>query len=299
MAALVRHPNELLRFDFKRESRSAPARAGDLAFRRFCTPRLSERRSSDHDLLTERARFHLRAAQWVRVATAAGEVQAYVLDPETARGPASSVLVVHGWTGEASFMAVIAEQIRRAGFRAVLFDCPAHGLSAGRRASLMDCSRAVLTVAETLGPIRFAVAHSMGCLAALLAGEGKPPLARAYPFERYVLISSPNRFSEVTQEFGRGLKLTRPAQRAYERQLERIAHRTIGEFTGAKLLAATGRPALLLHDREDREVSFRNAEEIAAACPLAELQASEGFGHRKILYAPPVIRAAVAYLTRP
>ena len=46
-------------------NRLPPARAGDLAFIRFCTPKLSERRSADHETLTGRARFHLRNAQWL------------------------------------------------------------------------------------------------------------------------------------------------------------------------------------------------------------------------------------------
>jgi pimeloyl-ACP methyl ester carboxylesterase len=139
----------------------------------------------------------------------------------------------------------------------------------------------------------------MGCLATLLVGEGAPPMARAYPFERYVLVSAPNRFTEVAREFGEGLGLSRAAQRAYERHLGRLAHRSLADFTGAKLLAATGRPALLLHSRDDREVLYRNAEEIGAACAGAELVPFDGLGHRAILYAPPVIRAAVAYLAEP
>jgi pimeloyl-ACP methyl ester carboxylesterase len=278
---------------------SAPARAGDLAYQRFCAPKLSERRSDDHDVLVERARFHLRNAEWIRVATSEGPTHAYVFEPDAGGAAKGSVLVAHGWTSEASFMAVFAEQLRRAGFRVVLFDQPGHGKSTREHASLIDCSRALLQVAEALGPIRFVVAHSMGCLASLLAGEGGAPLASSYPFERYVLVSGPNQFARVTKEYGETLGLEPAAQRHYERLLERIAHRRIVDFTGANLLAATGRPALVIHARDDHEVPFRNAEEIAAACPKAELMAFDGLGHRNILYAPPVIRAAVAYLTRP
>ncbi len=171
---------------------SAPARDGDVAYRRFCTPKISERRSDDHDVLVERARFHLRNAEWISVPTSEGPTQAYVFEPD-AGSVKGSVLVAHGWTSEASFMAVFAEQLRRAGFRVVLFDQPAHGKSTRERASLIDCSRALLQVAEALGPIRFVVAHSMGCLASLLAGEGGAPMPRSYPFERYVLVSGPNR----------------------------------------------------------------------------------------------------------
>lgn len=273
-----------------------PALAGDLAYRRFCMPKLSSRRSPDHVMLADRARFHLRNARWVRVPTTEGEMQAYVFEPE-GNGRGDGVLIAHGWTGEASFMAVFAEQLRRAGFRVVAFDQPAHGKSAQERASLIGCSRALIQVAEALGPLRFAVAHSMGGLAILHAGEGGPPMPRAYPFERYVLVSSPNRFETVTQEFADELGLGPAAKRAYERHLERIAHRPVATFTAANLLAAIGRPALLLHARDDTEVVFRNAEEIAAACPQAELRAFDGLGHRNILFAPPVIRAALSYLT--
>ena len=275
-----------------------PALAGDLAYDLFCTPKRSSRRSPDHALLAERARFHLRNATWVEVPTTEGRVQAYVFEPDAGGASRGGVLIAHGWTSEASFMAVFAEQLRRAGFRVVAFDQPGHGRSAQEKASLIDCSRALLQVADALGPIRFGVAHSMGGLALLLVGEGGPPMPRAYPFERYVLVSVPNAFRAITQEFADEVRLPEAGARAYERRLERIAHRPIDTFTGSRLLAATGRPALVLHARDDREVAFRHAEEIAAACPLAELKAFDGLGHRNILFAPPVIRAALSYLSQ-
>ncbi len=103
----------------------------------------------------------------------------------------------------------------------------------------------------------------------------------------------------MTKEYGETLGLEPAAQRHYERLLERIAHRRIVDFTAARLLAATGGRRSSSTARDDHEVAFRNAEEIAAACPKAELMAFDGLGHRNILFAPPVIRAAVAYLTRP
>jgi pimeloyl-ACP methyl ester carboxylesterase len=233
----------------------------------------------------------------VQVPTTSGRVQAYVFEPDERVEARGGVLIAHGWTSEASFMAAFAEQLRRAGFRVVAFDQPGHGKSAQERASLIDCARALLQVAEALGPIRFAVSHSMGGLAALLVGEGGPPMARAYPFERHVLVSTPNRFSEVTQAFADELRLGAAALRGFERHLERIAHRPIATFAAVNLLSATGRPALLIHSRDDTEVVYRNAEEIAAACPSAELMGFDGLGHRNILFAPPVIRAVISYLS--
>ena len=275
----------------------APQLWGDFAYQRFCTPHLSKHRSPDHDLLVKRARFHLRRAASVRVATRHGDIQAYVFEPD---GPqvAATVLFVHGWTGEAAFMTAFAEQFRKRGFRAVLFDLPAHGKSSGAHTSLIACAHAVRQVAEALGPVHFVVAHSLGGQAALLAGGGGAPMPHAYPFQGFVLVAMPNRMSEVTRKFGEDLGLSHAAQRAYERRLERIAYRRIADFTGANLLAATGAPALLLHARDDADVPFADAEEIAAACPTAGLHACDGFGHRKILYAPPIVRTATAYLVQ-
>src|SRR5262245_61763300 len=114
---------------------------GARAFRTFCTPRLASCRSAHHDQLAERARFHLRPARARRLLTRVGEIQTYVFEPRGRR--AASVLLVHGWTGEAAFMAAFADYMCRHGVRSVLLDLPAHGQSAGRHTNLMDCARAV------------------------------------------------------------------------------------------------------------------------------------------------------------
>jgi pimeloyl-ACP methyl ester carboxylesterase len=274
---------------------SDPQLAGELAFEQFCTPRLSRHRSRDHDVLVERARFHLRNATSKRIPTSEGELQAYVFEPEGSVSRAT-VLFVHGWTGEASFMTAFAEQFRKRGFRAVLFDLPAHGKSAGDRTSLIACAHAVRQAAEALGPVHFVVAHSLGGLAALLAGGGGRPMPRAYPFLAFVLVATPNRFSSVTDKFGEELALSPAAQRVYEQRLEGIAQRRIADFTGANLLTTTGRPALIMHAHDDDDVAFAHAQEIVAACPSARLQSFDDLGHRRILYAPPVVRAAMSYL---
>ena len=268
-----------------------PSLAGYLAFRTFCTPQVSRHRSPDHEALVERARFHLRGADRRTIETRFGDLVAHVLEPDAGVARAS-VLVVHGWTSEASFMMAIGDYLRRRGYRVVLPDLPAHGLSPGTRTSLIDCAHAVREVAVATGPIAFAVAHSMGGLATLLAGGGGTPMPAAYPFRGYALLSMPNRFQDVTRRFGAERGLSELAQRDFERRLERIAKRRIDTFTGVQLLRDAGRPALLMHAQDDDEVSFADAEAIAAACPTAELMAFDGLGHRKILYAPPVARAS-------
>jgi pimeloyl-ACP methyl ester carboxylesterase len=280
--------------DLERISRTAPGLAGDTAFRRFCTPALSAQRPANYRQLADRARFHLRGARWERIRTPQAELQTYIFEPDAP--PKGTILLVHGWTAEAAFMTAFAEPLRRSGYRTVAFDFPAHGRSEDRYTNLAACARAMLSLAEAMGPIHAVIAHSFGGLVTLLVAEGGPPLYRAHRFEGLVLLACPNRLSDVTRDFGGGLKLGPAAQRAYERHIERVGHRTVADFSAVSLLKRTGQRALLLHSRDDEDVPFAQAEEIAAAVPGIELTAFEGLGHRRLLYAPPVTRAATRYV---
>ncbi len=121
-------------------------------------------------------------------------------------------------------------------------------------------------------------------------------MPRATSIERFVLLACPDRLSDVTRDFGGRLGLDERAQRVYERHLERVGHRPIATFSASALLRKVGAPALVVHGRDDREVPYRNAEEIASACPTARLMAFDGLGHRTLLYAPPVFRAVLMEL---
>jgi pimeloyl-ACP methyl ester carboxylesterase len=275
-----------------------PAAAGDAAFRIFCTPAISERRAANHRQLTERARYHLRNAHWQRVETPVGKIQTYTFEPDT-RAVRGVALIVHGWSGEASFMAAVAEPIRRAGFRVVLFDLPAHGLSEGRSTNLIDCARATVAIGDAVGPVDAIVTHSFGGLIALVATEGHRPMPHALTTNRIVLIASPNRLSDVTGYFSKHWQLNDAGRRAFEQRLERVGGRPLSCFASGKLLRASRCRAFVIHARDDRDVSFHCAEEIVSEVSAAELRAFDGLGHRNILFAPQVARAVTAYLAPP
>ncbi len=63
----------------------------------------------------------------------------------------------------------------------------------------------------------------------------------------------------------------------------RRAGRPVEDLDVAELLAQSDSLGLLIHDRDDREIPFSDAEAIAQRWPAARLVATEGFGHRAIL----------------
>lgn len=192
------------------------------------------------------------------------------------RGPA--VLLAHGWGGTAADMAPLAERLEAAGYRAVLFDFPAHGRSAGRRTNMVEWLRAMRAVAAAVGPVHALAGHSFGGATVTIA------LAEHGMDVRGAVLLAPvigpalfvDRFTGAV-----GL----PAARA-EGMMRHIA-KTIGREPRSldARWAATHLhcPALVLHDPADREVPWAHAESIADAWPGSRLVAAEGLGHRRLL----------------
>ncbi len=270
-------------------NQNAPAVRAEEAFRLFCRP--AAQRPADYDRLAKRARFHLRHA----VHRECAGLKTYILEPPgSAKG---TILLIHGWTAEASFMAAIAEPLRRSGFRAILMDLPAHGRSPGGRASLADCARAAHRVAVADGPLHGLVGHSLGGMISLWLAEGGPPLPFPIQVAKIAILATPDRFIELTRDFGAGLKLCLHGQLGFERRLSRTGRRPVERFSSASMLSQIAKSeVLVVHSADDERIPFHAAESIAAVSPRAKLLKCDGLGHSKLLYDTAVIRSVMAFL---
>ena len=273
---------------------AAPQRAGDLAYRSFCRPDLSPYRPVDHATLVARARVHLARAEPFTVHATTGNVQAYAFEPSRPAASPRTHLLIHGWTGEAAFMAAFIEPLRSRGDRVIAFDLPAHGRSPGpvtaRAASLIDCAWATLAVTDHVGPLDSITGHSLGALIAAMIAEGGMPLNRAVAVPRLALLAAPNRVQDVARRYGRELGLAPAAQSRYECHMERAGKRPLRTFSTGHLLSVSRREVLVIHARDDAVVPFADARDLHAEYPSAQFLAVDGLGHAGVLFAPPVVR---------
>lgn len=212
-------------------------------------------------------------------------------------GEGPLVYLVHGWGGSTGDFKFIAANLVASGFRVVAFDAPSHGNSGAgpwgdRHANGMHLVDAMSAVHEKFGTPYAVVGHSMGCLSAvhgiLANGEDLAAvrLAMLAPF-----IGGKEGFRDTIG----AIVPVGP------RIMDRLA--PLGEAkAGVKLDDFSLRglevqsPALVVHDRRDRPNPFRHGEAVAAAWPNAELLATEGLGHRKILVSPAVSSAVTQFL---
>jgi pimeloyl-ACP methyl ester carboxylesterase len=209
-------------------------------------------------------------------------------------GAGPTILLAHGWSGYAAQFDAWIEPLVAAGYRVVLFDAPAHGGSGGRRTNIMDMAGAIQQVAGLYGPVHAIVAHSFGAPATLFA------LRHGLRVGRLVLMAAPLSLTVFSQFVAHVLGLPHSVrgrmQRNMERKLEFRWDENETDTMLADLVRERALDVLLIHDRRDREVPFACAERIAALAPTAQLLATEGNGHTRLLRNAGVIAEAAAFL---
>ncbi|MFO1244734.1 MAG: alpha/beta fold hydrolase [Ramlibacter sp.] len=247
-----------------------PALAVRAAFRLFCTPLpprwLSRRGAWDARWRTESWPFEDAS---VTVYTQAA----------APHGPV--VLLVHGWGGHARQMLPLAEALAAQGLRPVLVEMPAHGRSRGATSNLPQFARAIEYVAARLQQdghrLRAVVAHSLAANAAAYAAS------RGLPTERLVLLAPPASPREYTRLFAHVFGLHESTRAAMQKRIEAREGILMPQFEPDAVGPRIRVPTLVVHDRGDSINRFADGQAYAHAVRGAELVATQGLGHRKIL----------------
>lgn len=215
---------------------------------------------------------------------------------DSAAESAPVVLLVHGWGGHAGQMLTLAEAIADAGLRPVLLELPAHGRSAGTMSNAPQFARAISYVVARLvsdgHTLRAVVAHSMGANALGVAA------AQGLRAERLVLLAPPASAREFTRYFTHTFGLSEKTRLAMQRLFEAQEGFLMAQLEPAAVGPRIVLPTLIVHDRDDRVNRFADAEAYRDAIKGAQLVATQGLGHRRILKEEGVIREVTRFIAR-
>ncbi len=227
----------------------------------------------------------LGRAQYVPMHQAGKRIAVY----EWGKGP--TVMLVHGWSGRGAQLGEFVEPLTDAGYRAVAFDAPAHGRSDGRDTTLLEISDAILRLASDFGPVHAVIAHSFGVPCVLFALQQQH-------FARYVVaLSTPATLEGLVEKFANSLALSPRTTRILRDMLvQRFGEDVWTRFSVQNMARTMELPALVIHDRDDRDVPWQEGEAVARAWPQARFLRTEGLGHRRILRDPEVIDRVVRFL---
>jgi pimeloyl-ACP methyl ester carboxylesterase len=199
------------------------------------------------------------------------------------------VLLVHGWAGKAAQYFNFIPYLVEADFEVISFDAPAHGRSSGELASGPAFARAAREVVDATGSVDFAIAHSLGAAALSIA------TFRGMHVQKAVLLAPMAFVMPLLNDF-----MTSRDMHVDEREqlTSMFRNRYRNKVVSVPDMARNFRThALILHDPEDQELPFKQAEAISRAWPNMQLIPAPNVGHWRILRSKEVIERSVKFLT--
>ncbi|GAB2583774.1 alpha/beta fold hydrolase [Dyella jejuensis] len=269
-----------MRIGFAVGSRLAPQRTVEHAARLFSTPFASSRSrasAAQPDSEMRRGTLPIRGES----------IATYVWgDPATQ----PYALLVHGWSSFGLRYLPWIAKLREHGLAVVSFDQPGHGASSGGLCTLPDCIATIRAIGKHFGKAALAIGHSMGGAALTLAQD------EHWQARRLVLIAPA---ADIEAAAGRFFRVVRLSERLREPFLSWFERRTgvhARDLQVHRHLPALGQPGLIVHDLDDHEVPWEEGERYARHGSNTRLLSTQGLGHHKVLDAPEVIDAALAFL---
>lgn len=209
-------------------------------------------------------------------------------------GSGPPILMVHGWASRAARFFDLVRALQSSGYSVVAFDLPAHGDSSGLLTTLPECIEALQLIHDTYGPFQAVVGHSFGALCAASFLEETKGAA-----EQLVVISPLRAARVAVESFGELSGIPTTVLDKMQTRLEQRHEYPFSRYDFFRLGKVLTTPILVIHDREDRISPFAATEEWTRSAHSAELMATDGLGHQRILSDEKVVDRILQFLGEP
>ena len=269
-----------VRTGFVLGGRIAPKRTVNRAARLFATPFASSRsraQAVQGDADMQRGELHVN-----------GETIATYVWGDPSSQPYA--LLAHGWSSFGLRFLPWVARLRAQGLAVVTFDQPGHGHSTGKLCTLPEFIATIRAIGAHYGNAALAVGHSLGGAAVTFAQD------ESWHADRLILVAPAADMKAAASRFFRYVRLGEHLRQPFYDWLLRRTGVSVEQLQVHRRLPALGQPALIVHDLDDTDVPWSEGERYAQYCSGARLYTTQGLGHRRVLDAPEVIEAALAFV---
>jgi pimeloyl-ACP methyl ester carboxylesterase len=214
-------------------------------------------------------------------------------------GTGPTILLVHGWGGYGLQLNEFINPLLEAGYQVLAFDAPAHGSTTGEQSNGFELAQAIETVvkhqnssnSQLSQPIDGIIAHSLGATSTTLA------LSKGMKTRKVVYLGTMCWLFNALTLFAKRAKLSIEVSEAlrylFEEQFGQDVWQRLAVDQNAQNLKI---PALLFHDRRDREVVFDESLTVSQVWSNARLIETVGLGHRRILRDGSVVQQTIDFM---
>ena len=201
------------------------------------------------------------------------------------------ILLAHGWSGRGTQLAVMAEELVKAGYSTVSFDAPAHGKASGKMSMMPHFIEAIEVLEKKYGPFEAIIGHSLGGMASLKA------ISDGLIVKKLVIIGTANSVTRITKEFAGNMKMNDKVAAKMKSYFDNKFGVDMDSLSGAVSAEGVKIPTLVVHDEDDVDVRINSAYEIHEKLENSQILITQGQGHRRILGNPEVINRILKFLS--
>lgn len=206
------------------------------------------------------------------------------------------VVLVHGWDSNIGSLTSIANALLKANKQVIGLNLPGHAFSKSNSTNLLECSQGLNAVLDFFDIDENAsiISHSFGSAVVAYTLSKKE-----IKVDKLIFLTNPNQMEEIFREFQQIIGL---GNRAYQ-GLKKITEQKLGESLSAVsveecLKRCQFNELNLIHDKNDKVLSYTNSEQIIEVHPTAKLHTFENIGHYKMLWNSEVIEKCVEILAK-
>ncbi len=201
-----------------------------------------------------------------------------------------TAVFIHGWSGRGSQAYALAPALVKAGYKVVTITAQAHGNNPGKRTHMLQFTDAIMATAEHIGTVDVLIAHSIGGAAAFNA------LDQGLNVKKLVILGAPSSIADVISDFCDRLHLDHRYNQYLEQYLNDNYSPDIEAMAPRHLAKKMTVQGLIVHDKQDIDVHYEQAEALHENWKGSKLILTEGLGHRRILSDDKVIASILDFV---
>ena len=263
----------------------APIYGGKIAVMIFQKVRIRKIRKREEEFYSKANTFTLKQ----EIASYNQEVKYYELGSENKK----IVFLVHGWDSNAGSLSRFAFELSK-NHRVISLDLPAHAYSKGTHTNLFECKEVLIDFIKHIKPKQSfsIVGHSFGAAVVAYALAEKD-----YDIDKMVLLSANNKMKIIFDDYQKLIGFNNKIYKEIEKWIKTVINIELKDLILSDMLKEIKfNDLLIIHDKFDKVLPFKSAEEIKEALPNIKLSPYEKIGHYRMLWNEDVVKEVVEFL---
>lgn len=210
----------------------------------------------------------------------------------TWKGGDKTVLLIHGWEGQAGNFSDIVEELLANGYTVYAFDGPSHGFSSRGKTSLFEFTELVAVLIRKY-QVKTLISHSFGGVATTYALFANQDLS----IDKYILLTTPDKFQERIDDVSKMTGISDKVKQRLIQRLERETQQDVSMLNVSDFVKSVNvEQSLIIHDKNDRVIPINRSQNVCNNWDACQFKEIEGTGHFRILRTPEVIDDILEFL---